>query len=82
MTGYLLSVKSAVSLGVLVCLVVLTRLITVKSSTKPLYLDVWVARSSLALLAGGNLIIGFSGNTAPVIAGKFFTTKYLEAHAR
>jgi len=34
----------------------------------PLYLDVWVARSSLVLLTVGNLIIGFSANSASVIA--------------
>ena len=69
-SGYLLSIKAAMSLGVLVGLAALTRLMTARPSVRPLYLDVWVARSSLALLAVGNLIIGFSANTASVVAGK------------
>ena len=68
-SAYLLSVKAAVSLGILVGLAAFTRFLTARTSTPPLYVDVWVARSSLVLLAVGNLIIGFSPNSASVIAG-------------
>src|SRR5271169_1261137 len=74
-SGYLLSVKAAVSLGILVGLAALTRLMTAQTSTPPLYLDVWVARSSLALLVVGNLIIGFSANSASVVAGEYLISK-------
>jgi hypothetical protein len=67
------------SLGILVGLAALTRLMTAQPSVQPLYLDVWVARSSLALLAVGNLIIGFSANTASAVAGKsLIPTKFSE----
>jgi len=69
-SGYLLSMRAAVSLGILVGLAGLTRLVTAQTSTRPLYLDVWVARSSLALLAVGDLIIGSSTNAASVVGGK------------
>jgi hypothetical protein len=69
-TGYLLSVKAAVSLGVLVALVALTRIMTAQTSIRSLYLDVRVARSSLALLALGDLIVGFSANSASVVTGE------------
>ena len=68
--GYLLSVTAAVSLGVLVALIGLTRIMTAQTSIRPWYLDVRVARSSLALLALGDLIVGFSANSASVITGE------------
>lgn len=74
-SGYLLSVKAAVSLGILVGLAALTRLMTTQTPTTPLYLDVWVARSSLTLLAVGNLIIGLSANSASVVAGEYLISK-------
>lgn len=65
----LLSVKAAVSLGILVGLAAFTRFLTARTSNPPLYLDIWVARLSLVLLAVGDLIIGVGANSASVIAG-------------
>lgn len=69
-TGYLLSVKAMVTLGILIGLAILTRLVTVQTSTRALYVDVWVARSSVSLYIVGNVLIGLGTNAASVIAGK------------
>ena len=68
--GYLLSVKAAMSLGTLVALALLTRVLAIRSSARPLYIDVWVARLSLVILVAGNLTLGLGTNLAAVIAGK------------
>lgn len=68
--GYLLSIKALVSLGVLIALAGITRLLESRCITRPLYLDIWIARFSLTLLVVGNLLIGLSWNTASLITGE------------
>lgn len=67
--GYLLSVRAATSLAILLGLAGLTRFMTAQTSTAPLYVDVCVARSSFALLVLGNLIIGASTDSLSVVTG-------------
>jgi len=68
--GYVLSIKALVSLGVLIGLAGITRLLKARSIKQPLYLDIWIVRSSLTLLVVGNILIGLSWNAASLITGE------------
>lgn len=69
-TGYLLSIKAAVLLGLLLVLATLTRFANLQGSSRGLNVDVWVTRTSLMLLVLGNLVLGLGKNTAAVIIGE------------
>ncbi|KAK3196983.1 hypothetical protein GRF29_1536g187778 [Pseudopithomyces chartarum] len=73
-TGYLLSIKAAVLLGLLLVLATLTRFANLQGSSRGLNVDVWVTRTSLMLLVLGNLVLGLGKNTAAVIIGAVVTT--------
>lgn len=68
-SGYILGVKSLVTLCTLVALAGITQLLERKSGTRPFSLDVWVIRSSLVLLAAGAIFVAASKEPVLLILG-------------
>ncbi|KAI0398868.1 major facilitator superfamily domain-containing protein [Xylaria palmicola] len=67
--GYILSVKSLVTLLTLVALACITQVLERKLGTRPLYLDVWVIRSSLMALTAGAILVAASKEPVLLISG-------------
>jgi len=68
-SGYILGVKSLVTLCTLVALAGISQVLERKTGTRPLSLDVWVIRSSLVLLAAGAIVVAASKEPVLLILG-------------
>ncbi|KAI0109611.1 major facilitator superfamily domain-containing protein [Nemania sp. FL0031] len=67
--GYILSVKSLVTLFTLVALACITQVLERKMGKRPLYLDVWVIRSSLVVLTAGVVLVAASKEPVLLVVG-------------
>lgn len=67
--GYILSVKSLVTLLTLVGLACATQVLERRLGTRPLYLDTWVIRSSLMVLTAGSILVATSKEPVLLISG-------------
>ncbi|KAI1733385.1 major facilitator superfamily domain-containing protein [Xylaria scruposa] len=67
--GYILSVKSLVTLLTLVGLACITQVLERRLGTRPLYLDTWVIRSSLMVLTAGSILVAASKEPVLLISG-------------
>ncbi|CAH0022778.1 unnamed protein product [Clonostachys rhizophaga] len=67
--GYILGVKSLVTLCTLIALASLTQILERRTGVRPLYVDVWVIRSSLAALAVGAVFVAAAEEPVLLVAG-------------
>ncbi|KAI1121237.1 major facilitator superfamily domain-containing protein [Nemania abortiva] len=67
--GYILSVKSLATLLTLVALACITQVLERKMGKRPLYLDVWVIRSSLIVLTVGVVLVAASKEPVLLVVG-------------
>lgn len=67
--GYIIGVKSLVTLCMLVALASITQILEWKTGARPRYLDVWVIRSSLLALTAGVVCVAASKEPVLLIAG-------------
>lgn len=68
--GYIIGVKSLVTLCMLVALASITQILEWKTGARPRYLDVWVIRSSLLALTAGVVCVAASKEPVLLIAGR------------
>ncbi|GAM89567.1 hypothetical protein ANO11243_076060 [Dothideomycetidae sp. 11243] len=72
--GYIISVKSLVTLGMLIVLASIAQFLERKGQVRPKYLDIWIVRLSLATLVLGGVLTGLANNAASIITGSIFTS--------
>ncbi|VUC35726.1 unnamed protein product [Clonostachys rosea] len=67
--GYILGVKSLVTLCMLLTLASITQALERRTGVRPLYVDVWVIRSSLVALAVGGIFVAAAKEPVLLITG-------------
>ncbi|GAW21484.1 hypothetical protein ANO14919_110030 [Xylariales sp. No.14919] len=72
--GYILSLRSLVTLLTLVGLACTTQVLERRLGTRPLYLDTWVIRSSLLALTAGSILVAASKEPVLLISGSLLSS--------